>query len=129
MTRVFNTSALLHKAGGHFFHDSVGVNFALHFSVLKRRNPFLYLADAEVKPIFWSFCYQFISNRSFQFRQSDSDADYIDHLFQAVSFATTTGFVSSELYLWPPIAQVVLILHAFREVRGLYSGGIKIFAF
>ena len=46
-----------------FFMIVSGINFALHFSVLKRRNPFLYLADAEVKPIFWSFCYQLISNR------------------------------------------------------------------
>ena len=111
-----------------FFMIVSGVNFALHFSVLKRRNPFLYLADAEVRTYFLVLLLvSLFLVVVFQFRQSDSDADYIDHLFQAVSFATTTGFVSSELYLWPPIAQVVLILAAFAGgCAGSTAGGIKI---
>ena len=111
-----------------FFMIVSGINFALHFSVLKRRNPFLYLADAEVRTYFLVLLLvSLFLVVVFQFRQSDSDADYIDHLFQAVSFATTTGFVSSELYLWPPIAQVVLILAAFAGgCAGSTAGGIKI---
>ena len=111
-----------------FFMIVSGVNFALHFSVLKRRNPFLYFADAEVRAYFLILLLvSLFLVVVFQFRQSDSGADYIDHLFQAVSFATTTGFVSSELYLWPPIAQVVLILAAFAGgCAGSTAGGIKI---
>tara|TARA_A100000164_G_scaffold370167_1_gene395836 strand:- start:599 stop:2047 length:1449 start_codon:yes stop_codon:yes gene_type:complete len=111
-----------------FFMIVSGINFALHFSVLKRKNPLLYLADAEVRTYFLVLLLvSLFLVAVFQFRQSDSDANSVDHLFQAVSFATTTGFVSSELYLWPPIAQVVLILAAFAGgCAGSTAGGIKI---
>jgi trk system potassium uptake protein TrkH len=47
--------------------------------------------------------------------------------FQAVSVMTTTGFSSSDFSVWPPLAQLVLLLLIFMGgMSGSTSGGIKV---
>jgi trk system potassium uptake protein TrkH len=104
-----------------------GINFGLHFMVLNRRNPLLYLQDREVRLyllvlagvaaiVTWSLS-----------QHPEASANPIrEGIFQAVSIATTTGYTTSNFSLWPSVAPVLLLFAAFAGgCAGSTAGGIK----
>jgi len=105
-----------------------GINFGLHFMVLNRRNPLLYLRDMEVRAYLFVLavvavvvCFVLVS-----YPQA-SDSPLRQGIFQAVSMATTTGFTTTNFSLWPSAAPVMLLLAAFAGgCAGSTAGGIKI---
>ena len=105
-----------------------GINFGLHFMVLNRRNPALYLQDREVRAYLFILlavivivCAVLISH------PGASDAPIREGVFQAVSIATTTGYVTTDFSVWPSVAPILLLFAAFAGgCAGSTAGGIKV---
>ena len=105
-----------------------GINFGLHFGVLKRRNPMLYFRDPEVRLYLIALlgvavivCAVLVQH------PGATDSPFRDGVFQAVSIATTTGYTTSNFSLWPSVAPILLLLAAFAGgCAGSTAGGIKI---
>lgn len=58
---------------------------------------------------------------------SDFEQSFRDVLFQTVSIITTTGFVSVDYTLWPPLVMMVIFLLMFVGASaGSTAGGVKI---
>lgn len=56
----------------------------------------------------------------------DWETSFRDSLFQVVSIITTTGFVSSDYLVWPPVLWVIIFLLMFTGgCAGSTGGGIK----
>ena len=107
-----------------------GLNFTLHYRAARGR-PGVYLRDSE-----WRFftlvavsaagLVLLLTLASGLYQLSDFEPAARDALFQVVSLATTTGFVSTDYELWPIGAQVVLLLLMFvGGMAGSTAGGIK----
>jgi trk system potassium uptake protein TrkH len=105
-----------------------GINFGLHFMVLNRRNPVLYLKDMEVRAYLFVLAVVAVVVCSVLFSNPQaSEAPFRQGLFQAVSIATTTGYTTTDFSLWPSAAPVMLLLAAFAGgCAGSTAGGIKI---
>ena len=103
-----------------------GINFALHFGVIARRNPIFYLRDPEFQLyIFALFGIAAIVCAILYFH-GGSDHPLRHGIFQAVSIATTTGFTTTDFSLWPSVAPVLLLFAAFAGgCAGSTAGGIK----
>lgn len=106
-----------------------GINFALHFAVMRRFNLMNYVRDAEfrmyasvllvvsVASVFFLYDHHVIPEFSQALRQG---------IFHAVSIATTTGFTTSEYSLWPVFVPVMLLFASFiGGCAGSTGGGIK----
>ncbi|MDA7785162.1 TrkH family potassium uptake protein [Pseudomonadales bacterium] len=104
-----------------------GVNFGLHFLVWRRRNPFHYFQDFEVRAYLTFLvligvvvCSILLTN------PPDSVSPIRDGIFQTISITTTTGFVTQDFSQWPSVAPVILLLAAFvGGCAGSTAGGIK----
>jgi trk system potassium uptake protein TrkH len=110
-----------------------GMNFALHFIAVRRRNPLVYTRDSELR--FYLFLMVvvttivtialFYSNTYIDWEESFTQA-----LFQTVSIGTTTGFTTAAFYYWPPFVEILLIFLAFvGGCAGSTGGGIKVIRF
>lgn len=121
----FNSGAI--EAVACLFMVLSGVNFGLHFLVWRRRNPFHYFQDFEVRAyltflvlIAVVVCTTLLTNTP------DSVSPIRDGIFQTISITTTTGFVTQDFSQWPSVAPVVLLLAAFvGGCAGSTAGGIK----
>ena len=144
MAHSFSTVAIggfsTHDASiGHFdnawveivaivFMIIAGINFGLHFTVLNRRNPLLYLRDRELRLYLAvllgvALVIVFVLNRY----PDATDTPLRHGVFQAVSIATTTGFTTDSFSVWPSVAPVLLLFAAFAGgCAGSTAGGIKI---
>jgi len=107
-----------------------GVNFALHFTAWQRRSPRHYLADPEFR--FYAFLLGSLSLTTISIlyitatHQSLADAT-IKGLFQVVSIATTTGFVTDDFSSWPLFLPYMLLYAAIiGACAGSTGGGIKV---
>jgi trk system potassium uptake protein TrkH len=107
-----------------------GVNFTLHYRAATAR-PGVYLKDSE-----WRFftlmavgptaLVLLITIGDGLFDLAGFERAFRDALFQVVSIATTTGFVSADYELWPIGAQVILLLLMFvGGMAGSTAGGMK----
>ena len=104
-----------------------GINFGLHFLVWRRRNPFHYFQDFEVRAyltflvlIAVAVCSILLTNTP------DNVSPVRDGIFHAISITTTTGFVTQDFSQWPSVAPVILLLAAFvGGCAGSTAGGIK----
>jgi len=107
-----------------------GVNFALHYLTFQRKNFCPYYSDAEFKTyalvlviavaVSVSFLYfsETVDNVSDAFRQG---------VFQAVSIGTTTGYTTTEFFLWPVFLPVFLMFVSFiGGCSGSTGGGMKV---
>ena len=105
-----------------------GANFSLHFLAYTKLNPKYYIQDSEFKfystVILSAFVLITVAMIYFGFT---NDFDLIvTTAFQTVSFATTTGYVNSEYYLWPAfIPFMLLMLGVIGACAGSTGGGIK----
>ena len=110
-----------------------GVNFSLHFYAFRNVSIKHYGQDPEFKAYgFMLLILSAIVIGTLPFIDTDSSANYsvIDGLFQAVSFATTTGFTTTNYADWPRALPVLLILASFvGGCAGSTAGGIKVIRF
>ncbi len=105
-----------------------GVNFGLHFVVINRKNPFLYLRDPEVRAYLFVLTVVTIIVCVVLIRYPGASEEPIrEGVFHAVSIATTTGYATTDFSIWPSVAPVLLIFAAFAGgCAGSTAGGIKI---
>ncbi|MDH5391959.1 MAG: TrkH family potassium uptake protein [Gammaproteobacteria bacterium] len=107
-----------------------GVNFALHFLAFQRKDLCPYFSDAEFKTyslvlalavvisVLFLFYSETVDNFSDAFRQG---------LFQAVSIGTTTGYATTDFFLWPVFLPVFLMFISFiGGCSGSTGGGMKV---
>jgi trk system potassium uptake protein TrkH len=113
-----------------FFMFLAGINFSLHFVAWNNRSLMNYLKDSEFKTytlilvITAIVVLLFLSINA----EYDSSSETIRHsLFQTISIATTTGFVSQKFSGWPAAIPVFLIMVSFvGACVGSTGGGIKV---
>ena len=113
-----------------FFMFLSGINFSLHFVVWNNRNFVDYWRDSEFK----TYIFILISatviilitlGLNNQYNNSTDTLRY--GLFQTISMATTTGFVSQKFSSWPVAIPLFLILLSFiGACVGSTGGGIKV---
>jgi len=113
-----------------FFLFVSSINFALHFLALRRGSAQCYLRDPELKLFAVLLLVVSLLVALLLWRQQvyDNVWDSIRYAaFQAVSFTTTTGFATAEVYLWPGTLPLLLILvSALGGCAGATTGGFKI---
>ena len=105
-----------------------GANFSLHFLAYTKLNPKYYIQDSEFK--FYSTiilsAFLLITVAMIYYGSSNNVDLIITTAFQTVSFATTTGYVNSDYYLWPSfIPFMLLMLGVIGACAGSTGGGIK----
>jgi trk/ktr system potassium uptake protein len=107
-----------------------GTNFALHFAALRERDPRAYWQDAEFRAYFMILVAAVVIVAvvlllSGTYAQPLAALRFA--LFQVVSMATTTGFVSADFALWVPVTGALLMaLSFFAGSAGSTAGGIKV---
>ncbi len=107
-----------------------GVNFALHFTAFRRWDLKTYSADSEFKA--YIRILSFVSLVCVAYLYFTHAVDTIPQaleqgIFHAVSIGTTTGFATSEFYLWPGFLPVLLLFTSFiGGCAGSTGGGMKV---
>ncbi|TVO76968.1 TrkH family potassium uptake protein [Sedimenticola selenatireducens] len=110
-----------------------GVNFALHFIAISRRNPKVYLVDSEFRfylavLLFVAIVVTVVLYTTGTY--SDLGEAFTKGLFQAVSIGTTAGFTTADYSLWPGFVAIVLLFTSFiGGCAGSTGGGIKVIRF
>ena len=103
-----------------------GINFALHFSAITRRDLRVYWRDREVRLYVFVLMAVAAAVIAILVEHSTTDAPFRDGLFHAVSIATTTGFTTTDFSAWPSAAPILLIFAAFAGgCAGSTAGGLK----
>ena len=107
-----------------------GVNFALHFTVIRQKRLKPYLLDAEFRTyILVLFVVSVVTVSYLQLTDTFESPreSIIEGLFQVVSIGTTTGFTTQEYYSWPGFLPVLLLYVSFiGGCAGSTGGGIKV---
>jgi trk system potassium uptake protein TrkH len=106
------------------------MNFALHFLALRRASAQVYLNNPELK-LFALLLVIVTALVTLLLWQQDVYGDFWASLrraiFHAVSYTTTTGFATAEVYLWPGTLPLLMILiSALGGCAGSTTGGFKI---
>ena len=142
LTHSFSTISIggfsTHDASFAFFDSSIlnyicivfmiiaGINFALHFKVAKSLNIKTYTQNSELKTYLSILTiHTLLICAAFYYL---GYSDIIEQtLFQVVSFATTSGFTSTNHASWPLFIPVLLIFMSFYGgCAGSTAGGIKV---
>jgi len=107
-----------------------GVNFALHFTVMRQKRLTPYLRDAEFRTYILVLSVVSVITISYLLLTGTAESPLdgvIDGLFQVVSIGTTTGFTTQEYYNWPGFLPVLLLYVSFiGGCAGSTGGGIKV---
>jgi len=106
-----------------------GINFALHFEILRQHRADIYRMDSEVRVYLGLLVLLtlLISGFLWWHTQTSPLEAFRLGLFHLVSFMTTTGFTSAAYTEWPPFVQVLLIFSAFiGGCAGCTAGGLKV---
>ncbi len=107
-----------------------GINFALHFTVLRQKRLTAYLRDAELRTYLGVMAVVGLITVAYlwQTRTFHEPLDaLIEGLFQVVSIGTTTGFTTQAYYSWPGFLPVLLLYLSFMGgCAGSTGGGIKV---
>ncbi len=105
------------------------INFASHFLMLRRRSLVVYWRDIETVAMISLIGLSVLAIAAYLYVQGvhDSAALALRHaLFNTVSVATSTGFMSEDYTAWPPFAPVwLLFLACVASSAGSPGGGIK----
>jgi trk system potassium uptake protein TrkH len=113
-----------------FFMFLGAINFALHFSVVRSKSLMPYLRDSEFR--LYASLLIIISTLSVYALYSlseyhDFSEAFREAIFQTVSIATTSGFVTSDYASWPVFIPVLLLFSSFiGGCAGSTGGGIKV---
>jgi trk system potassium uptake protein len=106
------------------------LSFALHFVMLRSRNPLLYLRDPEVKVFFGllSAAIVICTLVLVAFAPGESIlAQLRVAVFQVVSLFTTTGFTTADYSSWPIVLPVLVVVGSFvGGCAGGTTGGMKV---
>ncbi|SDX99668.1 trk system potassium uptake protein TrkH [Allochromatium warmingii] len=116
-----------------WFMVLAGMNFTLHFMVVRRQDLRIYVQDSEFR-LYLVVLGSVITITTLALYDSQTYTTWWDAftkgLFQAVSISTTTGFATAEFYLWPPFIEILLLLASFvGGCAGSTGGGIKVIRF
>ena len=125
----FDSSTLNYICIGFMFIS--GINFALHFKASHTFKLKCYTQNSEFKAYFFILLSHFLvilvalivlSNTSPELSQTIEQT-----LFQVISFATTSGFTSTNYAIWPTFIPVLLIFMSFYGgCGGSTAGGMKV---
>lgn len=115
---------------GAFFMFLGGTNFSLHFIALKKRNFLSYKDDEEFRTYVQILvvtilfvAYVIIYNDIYD----DNYTAVVKSIFNVVSLATTTGFVSGSFASWPSFIPIlIMIVATIGGCAASTSGGIKV---
>ena len=107
-----------------------GVNFALHFVAFRSRGLLHYWEDTEFKAylglMLFGVTIVFIGLMAYS-HYSSGDSALINAIFQVISFATTTGFTTTDHSSWPTALAILLLISSFiGGCAGSTAGGIKV---
>lgn len=107
-----------------FFMAVAGINFNLHYWVLRGR-PGYYFRNPELRLFIFIITGStiFITLMRFFTGTNLSEEMVRDSVFQTVSIITTTGFVTKDYELWPASTQIVLFLLMFVGGCASSTGG------
>ncbi len=107
-----------------------GINFAIHFTAIRRRSISPYSADAECRTYLWVLAVTTVITIVYLLYSGTYDStteSFISGAFQAVSIGTTTGFTTADYYLWPGFLPVLLLYVSFiGGCSGSTGGGMKV---
>jgi trk system potassium uptake protein TrkH len=113
-----------------FFLLIAGVNFALHFAVVRSRSLKNYFYDPEFKVfiaiqvVLTLICFIALMAHGVY---DDADTAFNQALYQAVSISTTAGFATTSFADWPTLLPVLLIFASFiGGCAGSTGGGMKV---
>lgn len=107
-----------------------GINFGIHFLVLRRRNPKLYLNDVEVRTflivvLFFVSMYTIFLYSTNTYQNIPESFEY--SMFEVTSIITSTGYGITDFNLWPLFLPAMLIFISFiGGCGGSTAGGIKV---
>ena len=106
-----------------------GISFALHFAVLAGRRLGIYAKDSELRIYFIALAVVTAVVVGVLLTDGTiSTQAFREGLFQAVSFATTTGFTTADYTGWPVLAPIMMIFAAFAGgCAGSTAGGLKMY--
>ena len=106
------------------------VNFALHFSVARSKTLFPYFRDAEFRlyaRLLIIVSALSIYNLYDHTINHDLPDAFREGLFQSISIATTSGFVTADYSSWPVFIPVLLLFSSFiGGCAGSTGGGMKV---
>lgn len=115
---------------GIFFMVIAGINFAVHFAALTKRNLKIYFLDSEVGAYLFILTLASLLVCSHLIIYKGEEGvfkSFYEGTFQVVSFMTSTGFSSAEFYNWPSFTPVLLIFVSFvGGCAGSTAGGLKV---
>ncbi len=110
-----------------------GINFALHFLVIRRRSLWVYFNDSEFRGYITilGLVFLMVSVALYGMGVYNSWSEsFTRGLFQAVSIGTTTGFTTADYSLWPGFISIILLFSSFvGGCAGSTGGGIKVIRF
>ncbi|MBN9478518.1 MAG: potassium transporter Trk [Bordetella sp. SCN 67-23] len=111
------------------FMTIAGISFTLHFQAFRRRSLGPYWRSTEAKAYLAVLAISVAAITALLLQRGNYDSVWTAlrfALFNTVSVATTTGFVSTDYSTWPIFAPVwMLVLSCFATCAGSTGGGIK----
>ena len=111
------------------FMAIAGVNFALTYRAITRRQPRVLARDEELRIylIVLAGAAALLTLELWSEGIAEGERAVRESVFQTVSFMTTTGFVNADVNLWTPLAAMTLVALMFvGGSAGSTSGSIKI---
>lgn len=110
-----------------------GINFSLHFIALSRTTLAPYRKDSEFRAYILILLTTALITTLFLWNSNtyESAGDAMRYgIFQAVSIGTTTGFTTTDYYLWPSFLPLLLLFTSFiGGCAGSTGGGMKVIRF
>ena len=107
-----------------------GMNFSLHFLAWRHHSLKHYWQDAELRTYVWILVLlSAVTSGYLYFTATFEDPWTAIHqgIFQAVSIGTTTGFTTTDYYLWPGFLPILLLMASYvGGCAGSTGGGIKV---
>jgi trk system potassium uptake protein len=105
-------------------------NFSLHFLAIKKRSLKLYWQDEEFRYFFKGFMIAvgivLIGLVSYDYYKANHHG-LVKSLFNVISLATTTGFISAPFSTWPTFVPIfIIILAIIGGCAGSTTGGVKV---
>ena len=110
-----------------------GANFALHFVVVQGLDPRIYWQDDEFRAYILVIATVALITIAYLYFTGTFEAlheSLLHGVFQVVSIATTTGFTTTEYFVWPGFLPVLLLFTSFiGGCAGSTGGGMKVIRF
>lgn len=110
-----------------FFMLLAGINFSLHYQLLKGR-PMTFWKDSECR-FFLAMCMVLtlaVGVNIYRTVYPEAGQALRYAAFQVVSIVTTTGYATADYELWPPMSQIILFFCMFVGASaGSTGGGMK----